>query len=219
MTTHSSREFAASLPASESSRILFPLVPVLVFQDKQKPTGQLLLAVGRLAANTLFCSAHQAPSPRRHLIRVDVPVLIGIIRLAFWEVGFMFTGPAPNLVMLLPAQSWLLSLGFEFLKELHQPVDQPAPASDDMEAALVLMLFQYLVQAAFQLIHTAPPQLGSSSVDNRELPRPKALRPVFQNLLIRVTIGGNKQKFEILIACIDKSDRPISRLRPTAGPC
>ena len=69
--------------------------------------------------------------------------------------------------MLLPAQSfWFGSIRVEFFKELHQPVDQPASASDHVETALVLVLFQYLVQAAFQLIHTAPPQLGSSYVTN-----------------------------------------------------
>jgi hypothetical protein len=68
--------------------------------------------------------------------------------------------------MLLPAHSRLWSFGFEFLKELHQAINQSAPASDDVKAALVLMLFQDLVQTAFQLIHTAPPQLGSSYVDN-----------------------------------------------------
>jgi len=48
--------------------------------------------------------------------------------------------------MLLPAQSRVRSLfRFEFFKELHQPVNQPAPASDDMKAALMLMLFQDLV--------------------------------------------------------------------------
>ena len=65
--------------------------------------------------------------------------------------------------MLLPAQSfWFGSIRVEFFKELHQPINQSAPASDDMESALMLMLFQDFVQTAFQLIHTAPPQLGSS---------------------------------------------------------
>jgi hypothetical protein len=63
--------------------------------------------------------------------------------------------------MLLPAQTWVRSLGFKFLKELHQPINQSAPASDDMETAFVLMLFQDFVQSTFQFSHTAPPQLGS----------------------------------------------------------
>ena len=33
-------------------------------------------------------SAHQAPSPRRHVIRVDVR--IDVIRMAFWEVRVIF---------------------------------------------------------------------------------------------------------------------------------
>jgi hypothetical protein len=64
--------------------------------------------------------------------------------------------------VLLPAQSRLWAFRLKFLKELHQPINQPAPAPDDVEATLMLMLFQDLVQTAFQLIHTAPPQLGSS---------------------------------------------------------
>jgi hypothetical protein len=65
--------------------------------------------------------------------------------------------------MLLPAQSRVRSLfGLELLKELHQPVDQPAPASDHMETALVLVLFQDLVESTLQFSHTAPPQLGSN---------------------------------------------------------
>ncbi len=68
--------------------------------------------------------------------------------------------------MLLPAQLWFSGVWVEFFEELHQPVDQPASASDHMQTALMLVLFQNLVQTAFQLIHTAPPQTGSSYVDN-----------------------------------------------------
>jgi hypothetical protein len=68
--------------------------------------------------------------------------------------------------VLLAAQFWFRILRVKFFEELHQPVDQPASASDHMETALVLVLFQDLVQTAFQLIHNAPPQLGSSYVDN-----------------------------------------------------
>src|SRR5437763_10000461 len=39
------------------------------------------------AAISLSCSAHQAPSPRRHVIRVDVAIVV--IRLAFWELEFI----------------------------------------------------------------------------------------------------------------------------------
>jgi hypothetical protein len=68
----------------------------------------------------------------------------------------------PLLVVLLPAQSWVRILGFEFFKELHQPVNQSAPASNDVETAFMLMFFQDLVQSTFQFSHCAPPQLGSS---------------------------------------------------------
>jgi hypothetical protein len=51
--------------------------------------------------------------------------------------------------VLFPAQSWFRSIRFEFLKELHQTIDQSAPASNHMETALVLVIFEDLVQAAF----------------------------------------------------------------------
>jgi hypothetical protein len=72
-------------------------------------------------------------------------MLIDVVRLAFWEVAFMVAVGEPDLVVLLPAQSWVRIFRFEFFKELHQPIDQPAPASDDMESALMLMLFQDFV--------------------------------------------------------------------------
>jgi hypothetical protein len=93
-------------------------------------------------------------------IRFDMPVDVDVIRLAFWVVAFMVAVSGPELVMLLPAQSRVRSVRFEFRKELHQPVNQFAPASDDMETALMLMLFQDFVQSTFQFAHTAPPQLG-----------------------------------------------------------
>jgi hypothetical protein len=94
-------------------------------------------------------------------------MLIDVIRLAFWVVAFMVAVRELDLVVLFPAQSRIRLLRLEFLKELHQPINQSAPASDDVESALMLMLFQDLVQSTFQFFHTAPPQLGSSYVDNR----------------------------------------------------
>jgi hypothetical protein len=79
---------------------------------------------------------------------------------------FLAENRLPGLVVLFPAQFWFSGLWVEFLEELHQPVDQPASASDHMQTALVLVLFQYFIQTAFQLIHTTPPQTGSSYVNN-----------------------------------------------------
>ena len=112
-------------------------------------------------------------------IRFDMPVPVDVIRLAFWVAAFMVAGflfSEPELVVLLPAQSRVRSVRFEFRKELHQPVNQFAPASDDMETALMLMLFQDFVQSTFQFTHNAPPQLGLFYFDNRGLPRSKLLR-------------------------------------------
>jgi hypothetical protein len=50
---------------------------------KEKPTARLLLAVGSV---DLLKSAllYPFPSSRRHVIRVDIPVPVDVIRLAFW---------------------------------------------------------------------------------------------------------------------------------------
>jgi hypothetical protein len=56
----------------------------------KKPTGQLLLAVG-LCQPLKLCVSQltRRPPPEDTRIRVDVPVLIDVICLAFWEVAFM----------------------------------------------------------------------------------------------------------------------------------
>lgn len=92
--------------------------------------------------------------------------------------------------MLLPAQLWFSRVWVEFFEELHQPVDQPASASDHMQTALVLVLFQYFIQIAFQLIHTTPPQTGSSYVNNPALPR--LLRPVIVHTQISNYVPQNE---------------------------
>jgi hypothetical protein len=55
---------------------------------KEKPTARSLLAVGWMI---LFKSAllHPIPSSRRHVIRVDIPVPVVVIRLAFWTRVFI----------------------------------------------------------------------------------------------------------------------------------
>jgi len=67
-----------------SSRLKFE-----VWANK-KPTGHLLLAVG-LCQPLKLCVSQltRRPPPEDRLIRFDVPVLIEVIRLAFWEVAFM----------------------------------------------------------------------------------------------------------------------------------
>ncbi len=59
-------------------------------RQNKKPTGQLHLAVG-LCQPLKLCVSQltKRPPPEDRLIRVDVPVLIVVIRLAFWEVAFM----------------------------------------------------------------------------------------------------------------------------------
>jgi len=51
--------------------------------QKQKPTARSLLAVG--SVNLLkIALLHPFPSSRRHVIRVDMPVPVDVIRVAFW---------------------------------------------------------------------------------------------------------------------------------------
>jgi hypothetical protein len=55
---------------------------------KEKPTARLLLAVGSV---NLLKSAllHPIPSSRRHVIRVDMPVPVDVIRVDFWMWALM----------------------------------------------------------------------------------------------------------------------------------
>jgi hypothetical protein len=47
-----------------------------------------------------------------------------------------------------------------FFEELYQAVDQPAPATDHMQAALVLMLFENVVQLVFEFAHRKVSRIG-----------------------------------------------------------
>ena len=64
-----------------------------MFGTNKKPTGQLLLAVGLCQPLKLYVAQlTRRPPPEDTLIRVDVPVLIDVIRLAlaFWEIKLMW---------------------------------------------------------------------------------------------------------------------------------
>jgi hypothetical protein len=53
------------------------------FWSKEKPTARSLLAVG--SVNLLMSALlHPIPSSRRHVIRVDIPVPVDVIRVDFW---------------------------------------------------------------------------------------------------------------------------------------
>jgi len=66
-----------------------------VFGAKKKPTARSLLAVG---SGDSFKSAllHPIPSSRRHVIRVDIPVPVDVIRVDFWTKVFMKVVNAEN---------------------------------------------------------------------------------------------------------------------------
>jgi hypothetical protein len=42
---------------------------------------------------------HPFPSSRRHVIRVDMPVLVDVIRFAFWTRVLMKSGTAKNVTL------------------------------------------------------------------------------------------------------------------------
>jgi len=56
--------------------------------QKQKPTARSLLAVGSVILLRIAL-LHPFPSSRRHVIRVDMPVPVDVIRFAFWTDVFM----------------------------------------------------------------------------------------------------------------------------------
>jgi len=60
-----------------------------VLGAKQKPTARSLLAVGSVDLFTIALLSHPIPSSRRHVIRVDMPVPVDVIRFAFWMVEVM----------------------------------------------------------------------------------------------------------------------------------
>jgi hypothetical protein len=82
-----------------------------------------------------------------------------------------------------------------------------------METAFVLVIFEDLIQAAFQLIHRYTPSAGFEFVDNHRLWAIKTSEAT--ETAFRVAILGGKQKFEIMIDGIDKSDK----LRATLFGC
>src|SRR5438552_6858978 len=66
-----------------------------------------------------------------------------------------FRRGASKLVLLLPAVSGCGRLRFEsFLEKLDQSINQSAAAANDVQTAFVLVLFENLIKAAFQLLHT-----------------------------------------------------------------
>jgi hypothetical protein len=53
------------------------------FWGKEKPTARSLLAVGS-GDSLKIALLHPIPSSRRHVIRVDIPVPVDVIRVDFW---------------------------------------------------------------------------------------------------------------------------------------
>jgi hypothetical protein len=58
------------------------------FWRKEKPTARSLLAVGS-GDSFKIALLHPIPSSRRHVIRVDMPVPVDVIRVDFWMRVFM----------------------------------------------------------------------------------------------------------------------------------
>jgi hypothetical protein len=56
---------------------------------------------------------------------------------------------------------WLIFLRLQVLfEELHQAVDQPAPAPNHVETALVLVFLENMIQFVFELAHRNIPRFG-----------------------------------------------------------
>ena len=70
-------------------------------------------------------------------------------------------GLVVNMKSVVPplAEPRLRAFHTEFFEELHQAIKQLTPAANHMQPTLVLMLFEYFVQAAFQFTHNTPPQM------------------------------------------------------------
>jgi hypothetical protein len=72
---------------------------------------------------------------------------------------------------LLPAVSGCGRLWFEsFLEKLDQSINQPAAAANDVQTAFVLVFFENLIKAAFQLLHMLTPSAGFLRVQRFRLP-------------------------------------------------
>lgn len=87
-----------------------------------------------------------------------------VIRLAFWMVRVvMMTLVAGSL------SGVLMLVAHHLLKELGQAGDQPIAATNDVQAAFVLMLFQDFVQTALKFVHGRLhllPEWGLSQLSN-----------------------------------------------------
>jgi hypothetical protein len=69
------------------------------FWGKEKPTARSLLAVG--SGDSLKSALlHPIPSSRRHVIRVDIPVPVDVIRVSFWLEMERFMKLLSNLLAL-----------------------------------------------------------------------------------------------------------------------
>ena len=77
----------------------------------------------------------------------------------------------------------------------------------------MLVIFENLVQATFELIHHYTPQLGSNLLTTTGYRRSKTSEAT--ETAFRLAILQCKQKFEIVIVGIDKSDK----LRATLFGC
>jgi hypothetical protein len=65
------------------------------FGAKKKPTARVLLAVGS-GDSLKIALLHPIPSSRRHVIRVDIPVPVDVIRVDFWTRVVMKIFDAEN---------------------------------------------------------------------------------------------------------------------------
>jgi hypothetical protein len=101
----------------------------------KKPTGHLLLAVGFDSCLNFIYLAQQVPSPRRHLIRMDVLVVVHTVIRVVWVIESIISN-APALIFELFGRLRAL-VGVTALEKLDQPFDQSLLSADHVQPALV----------------------------------------------------------------------------------
>jgi hypothetical protein len=104
----------------------------------KKPTGHWLLAVGFESCLNFIYLAQQVPSPRRHVIRIDVLVVVHTVIRVVWVIESIISN-APALILELFGRLRVL-VGVPALEKLDQPFDQSLLSTDHVQSAFVPVL-------------------------------------------------------------------------------
>jgi hypothetical protein len=125
--------------------------------------------------------AQQVTSARRRVIGLALATVAGLGIRVFGIMEVMGFCSAENLIVEV-AGGLVSTFPFQpIFKELNQPVDQPLLPAYDVQATLVTVLLENLVQTALQISHRLTPEGGFSEILLRP-PRPNKLSPRTQAL-------------------------------------